>query len=111
MPKFFDPNDENNEPEGVFVGVSDEPAVKVEYANHVELDVDHMGVPVFKFYYLDTDFEEDDIAIPKRVITVAPYVLLELQEMLNEATQDLEKHISELEGMLGHGQPEDELQN
>ena len=108
MPKFFE---EREESEGIFVGISDEPAVKVEYANKVELDVDHMGVPVFKFYYLDTDFEDDDMAIPKRVIAVAPYVLLELQEMLSEATEDLEKHISELEGMLGHDQPEDELQN
>lgn len=96
---------------GIFAGISDEPDIQPEYANKVSLEVDHMGVPVFKFYYLDTDFEEDDMALPKRVIAVAPYVLLELQDMIQEATEDLERHISELEDMMNPEQPEEELQN
>jgi hypothetical protein len=107
MSDFF----ENEEEEGTLVGISDEPTVKVEYANKVELDVDQMGVPVFKFYFLDTDFDEGEIAVPKRVIAVAPYVLLELQEQLSEATEALHERFSELESLLGMDQSEDELQN
>jgi len=105
-------NEEHEEMDGIFAGISDEPDIQPEYSNKVTLEVDHMGVPVFKFYYLDTDFEDDDIALPKRVIAVAPYVLLELQDMISEATEDLERHISELESMIdANDQPEEELQN
>ena len=98
--------------EADFLGISDEPGIRPEYANKVLVEVDHMGLPIFKFYYLDTDFEEDDEAIPKRVIAVAPFVLLELKEMIDEATEDLERHFSELEQILKESHPEEEeLQN
>lgn len=106
-----DINEEVEDIDGIFAGISDEPGIQPDYANKVTLEVDHMGVPVFKFYYLDTDFEENDVALPKRVIAVAPYVLLELQDMISEATDDLERHISELESMMDRDQPEEELQN
>ncbi len=106
----FEQEDENLDVD--FLGITDEPAIRPEYANKVVLEVDHMGLPIFKFYYLDTDFEDEDEALPKRVIAVAPYVLLELKEMIDEATEDLERHFSELEHLLKETHSEEEeLQN
>ena len=94
MSEIFD------EENGIFLGISDETAIKVEYSNKVELDTDRGGIPILKFYFMDSDMEEDDLVLPKRVIAVTPFVLLELKHMINEVTSGLEEHLSELQDML-----------